>query len=273
MKNKTIKRNNDILISIVTVVYNGADCLERTIKSVISQTYKNIEYIIVDGASTDSTLDIIKKYENNIDYWISEKDHGIYDAMNKAAKVASGDFINFMNADDVILSVNAISDIVSSINNLEDLYFTRASIIGDSTSWIYPSYNVTDYDKWLKLSLPNHQTMFFPKSFYKNNFYDLRLKIGADDDYKLFALQKCHARFIDILFVEFKREGVSSNHRSFPLLVQRVKESYIRNYKHNRYIRFLIDPFKLLLMFVVNSVFGDEKFLRFIKTVLKLKGN
>jgi glycosyltransferase involved in cell wall biosynthesis len=85
---------------VVTVVYNGETDLEETILSVLTQTYENIEYIIVDGASTDRTLDIIKKYEGRIDCWISEKDNGIYDAMNKGVALASGERINFMNAGD-----------------------------------------------------------------------------------------------------------------------------------------------------------------------------
>ena len=91
---------NNILISVVTVSYNAVATIEQTLLSVINQTYPNIEYIIIDGGSTDGTVDIIKKYADEIVYWISEPDKGIYDAMNKGIKKANGEWINFINAGD-----------------------------------------------------------------------------------------------------------------------------------------------------------------------------
>lgn len=88
------------LVSIITAVYNGADYIEETIQSVISQTYRNIEYIIIDGGSNDGTLDIIKKYESAIDYWISEKDSCLYDALYKGFSLANGTFLSYINAGD-----------------------------------------------------------------------------------------------------------------------------------------------------------------------------
>jgi len=260
-------KNKQPLISIITVVYNGEEYLEETIQSVINQTYKNIEYIIIDGGSSDGTVDIIKKYEKKIDYWVSEKDEGIYDAMNKGIDVARGEFINFMNADDVIYSLDSVKLIVDHIHDMDSTYYSRARIVSDTFAWIYPAIDVQDYSKWLNLNLPNHQTMFFPKKFYKSILYDLRLSLTADDDYKLFALAKGNTKFIDTIFVKFTRGGVSSNHKSYNLFLQRIKESYIRNFKHRRWIRFIIDPFKLTLMFLVNSIFGDENFSRFLKMI------
>ena len=89
------------LFSIITVVYNGEKFLEKTIASVVNQSCKNFEYIIIDGGSTDKSLDIIRKYEKKIDYWVSEKDNGIYDAFNKGMIVSKGEFIGFINSDDI----------------------------------------------------------------------------------------------------------------------------------------------------------------------------
>ena len=107
------------LISIITVVYNGEKHLEETILSVINQTYDNVEFIIIDGSSTDGTIDIIKKYEDKIDYWISEKDSGIFDAMNKGILASKGDYINFMNAGDFFTRINLVSDVVNILNSEE----------------------------------------------------------------------------------------------------------------------------------------------------------
>ena len=101
------------LISVVTVVFNGAATLEHTIRSVIEQEYRNVEYIIIDGGSTDGTLGIIRKYEDNIDYWVSEKDAGIYDAINKGIGLANGDYYIVVGSDDELF-VNGIKQVVDA---------------------------------------------------------------------------------------------------------------------------------------------------------------
>ena len=103
MKKKERKIKENSLVSIITVVKNNKKYLEETIKSILDQSYKNYEFIIIDGGSTDGTLDIIKKYDDEIDYWISEEDNGIYDAFNKGLDLASGKYIVYVNSDDVLL--------------------------------------------------------------------------------------------------------------------------------------------------------------------------
>lgn len=167
------------LISIITVVFNGEKYLEETIQSVINQTYENIEYIIIDGGSTDGTLDIIKKYEDRIDYWVSEKDNGIYDAMNKGIAVATGEWINFMNAGDKFINNSIVQQISPNLCNKE-----ISIVFGDTTD---------DYGEFQKLHKANpnlknlwkgmlfsHQSTFFSSSYHKQNLYDITYKLAAD---------------------------------------------------------------------------------------------
>ena len=103
-------------VTIITVTLNSERFLEDCIKSVISQDYENIEHIIIDGQSTDATLNIIAKYASHISYWISEKDSGMYDAINKGMKVATGDIIGTVNSDDMLAAPNVITEIVNAFN-------------------------------------------------------------------------------------------------------------------------------------------------------------
>ena len=115
-------------ISVVTVCYNAADTIEKTILSVLNQTYHDIEYIIIDGGSTDGTVEIIRKYADKIAYWVSEPDKGIYDAMNKGIEVATGEWINFMNAGDRFYKSDVIKLIFDNMNCYDDVDI----IYGDS---------------------------------------------------------------------------------------------------------------------------------------------
>lgn len=158
------------LISIITVVFNGEKLLEETIQSVINQTYDNVEYIIIDGSSTDGTLDIIKKYEERIDYWVSERDAGIYDAMNKGIDVASGDGLIFLNAGDYFVGEVLSKDVVAPcfLNVKYKNFFDKLVDV-----------KIKSY----KNGLPNcHQGIVFKNKKIK---YDTSYKIASDYDFYL----------------------------------------------------------------------------------------
>jgi putative colanic acid biosynthesis glycosyltransferase len=265
-----ISKKNNPIISIITIVLNEKKWLERTLDSVTSQTYNNIEFIIIDGGSTDGTLDVIKQYQDSIDYWVSEKDGGLYDALNKGLEVATGDFVNFMNAGDTIKDSKSLENIAHQLTNFKKSYYSRAIVLSDIGSWIYPPYNMSDSEKWLKFNLPNFQTMFFSKYIYESNRFDLRLELIADDDYKMVVIREGGLNFIDEEYVEFRRDGISSNHKSLSLFIQRVKESIVINLKYKRYIRLFLDPGKRLTTFLVHRFLGEKVFLKFIKIVKRV---
>ena len=114
-------KNSNHKITIITVVFNASEGIKKTLKSIFSQSYKNIEIIVIDGGSTDGTIDIISDYSQYIDYFISEQDYGIYDAMNKGIRVATGEWICFMNSGDIFYSKDTVSNIFLDLDQKKDI--------------------------------------------------------------------------------------------------------------------------------------------------------
>jgi glycosyltransferase involved in cell wall biosynthesis len=165
--------NNKPLTTIITVVFNSEKHLESTIQSVINQKHMNLEYIIIDGDSTDKTVEIIKKYNADITYWSSEKDEGIYDAMNKGWNAAKEGFILYLGAGDRIISIPSEIPLSESKNNI---YFGRV-LIGDK-----PYNSIMNY----KIRLGNtihHQALLIYKNSDMHDPFDINLKIFADYDF------------------------------------------------------------------------------------------
>jgi glycosyltransferase involved in cell wall biosynthesis len=198
--------DNKSLISIVTVVFNGEKYLEETIKSIINQTYKNIEYIIIDGGSTDGTLDIIKKYEDKIDYWVSEPDKGIYDAMNKGIDVVRGEWINFMNAGDKFYDINILEKIFFQ-NDFKGIDL----IYGDTDI----GHKILKYKKYLILKdmaqgmMICHQSAFYRSS--NDIKYNLVYGLCGDQDFTMQYLYKNNnSRYLERTISKYNLDGISS---------------------------------------------------------------
>lgn len=129
--------NDSPKVSIVTIVYNASKYLEETMQSVINQTYDNVEYIVVDGGSTDGTLDILEKYKDRIDHWVSEEDRGIYDAMNKGVNLANGEWINFMNSGDVFHDNDVLLNFCEENKKSQNIdFFYSDSIVKEGKKYI-----------------------------------------------------------------------------------------------------------------------------------------
>lgn len=198
------------LISIITVVYNGEKYLEETIQSVINQSYNNIEYIIIDGGSTDGTLDIIKKYEDYIDYWISEKDYGLYHAMNKGIEASRGEIIGMINSDDYYFK-DAFANVVGSYqnNSLDECIFCGDIMHGDILVKGWRQNNI-------KIgAFAPHPSMFVPKKIYdKIGVYKLQYKIASDYDfmYRAFNVFKLTPIYLPQKIAFFRPGGLASQH-------------------------------------------------------------
>lgn len=169
------------LITVITVVFNAEKVLEKTILSVINQTYDNVEYIIIDGGSTDGTLDIIKKYKDHIDYLLSENDRGIYDAMNKGIILSHGQWVNFLNAGDYYFDNNVLYNL--PIHSLAKIIF--GNIRYESDKVFESTFN---WKMYLKNSL-HHQAAFYSSDLFKKvGLFDINFKILADYDFNLKVL-------------------------------------------------------------------------------------
>lgn len=181
-----------IKISVITAVHNAERCIEKTIQSVLNQDYKHIEYIVIDGKSTDHTLDIIKKYEAKISKIISEPDSGIYDALNKGISLATGDVIGILHADDVFAYSHVISDVVSKLTETKadalyaDLQYWKENKL--HRNWVSGKFKAKNfYYGWM----PPHPTFFCKKAvFEKLGNYNLNLKLAADYELMLRLLLK-----------------------------------------------------------------------------------
>lgn len=226
-------------VSIITVLYNSSSTLTDTIASVYNQTYENIEFILIDGKSTDNSLDIIKSYESafrlkNISYiWISEKDNGIYDAINKGIKLATGDVIGILNSDDYYNDNLVIGDVASAFqyNNIDCVYGNLNYINTDNKKitrkWISRKYEKGLFDKsWT----PAHPTFYCKKEMYiKYGVYRTDFKIAADVElmYRFLEKNQIKSKYLDRLMIIMRQGGVSSRGiKSTIIITKEMRHAY-----------------------------------------------
>ena len=210
-------------ISIITVVYNDKDGLQKTIDSVASLNYDNIEFIVIDGGSNDGTAELMRKYESNIDYWVSEPDDGIYDAMNKGIKAANGVWVNFMNAGDYFANENVLNEMDFTANKKVDILYGYKS---QKEKLFYPM-NIRNLE--IGMIFGNHQSMFFNrKKLQSELYYDEKYKIYADYELvnRIYKLKNSVINFIDVLVADFEGGGISEKPST-----QKRKDKYRIVYK------------------------------------------
>lgn len=205
------------LISVVTVSLNSVSTIEQTIDSVASQSYDNIEHLVIDGGSTDGTLDIIRKHDGQLDYWRSALDGGIYDAMNQGINLANGEYIGFLNSDDYFSGPHVIDAMVDEIRRTEaDAVFSCLNIVDrhDITK-VHRKYRISHVNNnLLRIGImPPHPTFYCRKSIYtKFGPYKTDYSIAADFEMmvRLFARERISWSFIDIVSVIMRTGGVSN---------------------------------------------------------------
>ena len=205
-------------VSIITVCLNSEKTIEDCIDSVVSQDYENIEYIIIDGLSNDKTVNIIEKYKNNIDKFISESDNGIYDAFNKGIKVANGELIGILNSDDIFMTNTIISELVNKIieDKADSIYADLVFVNQHDTNKIMRQWKSGPYSKnnFIYGWMPPNPTFFVKKKIFdKYGFYNLTFGSAAD---------------YEILIRFMYRFGISSTY--FPKIVTKMRLGGVSTY-------------------------------------------
>ena len=219
-------------VSIITVCYNRKDTIAKSIESVLGQDYPNIEYIVIDGNSTDGTKEIIQSYSAEITTYISEKDNGMYDAINKGLHLATGDIVGLMHSDDEFYDVSVISKIVTAFKTppeADGLYGNGIYISNDAEERVVRNRigGAYDFNKIKSGWLPLHPTVYLKKSLIeKHGFYNLDFKIASDTEFLLRYLfqHKINMVYLDEYVVKMRMGGLSTNYkRAFEVLYEDYK--------------------------------------------------
>ncbi|MDQ8003896.1 MAG: glycosyltransferase family 2 protein [Pedobacter sp.] len=211
-------------LSVITIVYNNAKDIERTILSVLNQSYKNIEYVVIDGASTDGTLNIIKKYENRLAKLISEKDKGIYDAMNKGLVQATGDYVLFMNSGDEIYELDTVEKVFATAPNADiyygetEMYDENWNSLGQRRHQAPETFNWRSFKYGMNIS---HQAIYIKRSLTEP--YDLKYKYSADIDWIIKIAKKASNIVNTNLYVAKYLVGGMSKQKHRESLKERFK--------------------------------------------------
>lgn len=211
-----------MLFSIITINFNNAEGLRQTIGSVVSQTFHDYEYIVIDGGSTDESVNIIKSFSDKIDYWVSEKDRGIYHAMNKGVAQAHGEYCIFLNSGDFFYN-NTVLELVNKSKIQEDVIVGKV-VINDKDKLISPppaSGEFTFYHLYSG-SIP-HQGSFIKTELLRKYPYDENLKISSDWKFfvQVLILDNRSIRYIDSYVARYNTDGISASN---PILMWKEKE-------------------------------------------------
>lgn len=259
--------NEAPLVTIVTAVWNNKKDMHSVIESVSGQDYPNIEYIVVDGGSTDGTLDVIRFYEDKISRWVSEKDQGIYDAINKGIRMARGEIVAILNSDDFYARKDVISKVVLALkqDNADvcwgDLVYIDP-IESDKVIRYWKSMPFTS-DAFTRGWVPPHPAFFVKKEIYeKYGLYDIDFSIAADYEMMLRLLEKnkCKSSYIPEILVKMRQGGVSN--KSLHARIKSAQEC-LRAWKKNEIkinpvVPLIVRPLRKISQYFFKDVFNSR---------------
>ena len=207
-----LKTNQNPLVTVVTVCYNSATMIEKTLKSVTEQSYPNKQYVVIDGASTDGTQEVVERYINSIGHFVSEHDNGIYHAMNKAVKVAKGEWIIFMNAGDVFVDNDVLSKVSQRLSKENDIVY--GDIFTSSNNELHLKEAPEEITRIHRMPFC-HQAVFTRTSLLRMFPFDEKYKLSADFKlYKQLSLEETVFRRLPIPITIYDRTGLSNSQRA-----------------------------------------------------------
>ncbi|MGB9150206.1 MAG: glycosyltransferase family 2 protein [Burkholderiales bacterium] len=249
---RKVSTPNAPLISIITVVLNGKKDIEKAIQSVAAQSYHNVELIIVDGGSTDGTLEILSKYNDKIDFWMSGKDGGIYDAMNKALQFSTGDWVLYLGADDVL--VNCLEQVASRLTNHNQIYY------GDVYWKGFHELYAGEFSAW-KITQSNicQQAIFYPRHIFKDYQFNPRYKVCADHYLNLqcYSDNRFSFCYLPILVTIYSNEGFSTGNTD-PVFAKDVRALVKERFDAKIYYPFILKKW----LIDITSFLGIRQFIK-----------
>jgi glycosyltransferase involved in cell wall biosynthesis len=227
-------------LSIITINFNDKVGLEKTFESVLNQTFRHFEYIVIDGGSSDGSKEVIEKHQDNISYWVSEKDNGIYNAMNKGIRAATGEFVIFMNSGDVFQNEKVLAEVENELTSEFDIYYGDCyRVKGDRCKrWSFPDHLSFSYFYSSSLS---HQSTFIRRSLFHNLFlYNEDFRIVSDWEFFIYAICKANVPYkhLNAVISNFDFTGISSNKKNEKidkgereLVLQKHFPMFVEDYK------------------------------------------
>jgi glycosyltransferase involved in cell wall biosynthesis len=227
-------------ISIITINYNDKSGLLKTIESVINQSFVNYEFIVIDGGSTDGSSELITKYKDKINYAISEKDTGVFNAMNKGIKAAKGEFVIFMNGGDCFENSNVLRDIEPELNNNFDIYYGNNYKVSPNSKRLKTYPEKLNFSFFYSSSI-NHQSTFIRKSLFEEHFYyNENYKIASDWEFFVYTIccQNVPCKYIDKTIAIYDFTGISSNPKFSQLFYDEKMQTL------NKYFPTFVDDYK-----------------------------
>lgn len=207
-------------VSIITIVYNNVNCIQSCLESVLNQSYDNIEHIVIDGGSNDGTLKKIQPYIDNLSYFVSEKDSGLYNALNKGVKKCTGDVIGVLHSDDLLFERTTIQKIVDTFqeSNPDVVYADGQYVAKEDTALVKRIYKGKPFKHWTLYYgwVPLHTTMYIKKKIFEDyGLYDESYRIASDYEYTLRILkeQKIHKVYLNEWVIKMRLGGKSTTAR------------------------------------------------------------